>query len=301
MKSAFIKRREWRHKSVRALMQEAVNDDPEAIIRTKAKAIVRGAKAKGWMGPPFKPLQLVSLLGIKFRESRSLFSAEAQLTPVDGNQLLLEFNPDRPLGRKNYSIVHEVAHTFFDDCYEMVHQRTSNRAAFDPQQEVEDLCQLGGANLLMPEEDFLMDLERLPFSLNIVPYLADRYEASNEAVARRMISLADRPAALVFLSNRLKPVELKAVHQDKSEFQPKMRVLYSVRTRDFPVFVPPHKSVSDGSCAYDANLTENYASGIENWGIPGLGTCKVEVMALPVPRLYSPEIPSAIALIQPQI
>lgn len=197
--------------------------------------------------------------------------------------------------------MHEIAHTFFDDCYEMVHHRSSNRRAFDPQKEIEDLCQLGGANLLMPEEDFLEDLANLPFSLRIIPHLAHRYGASPEAVARRMISLADRPAALVFMSTRLKPVEMRSVKSNELQHEPKLRVLYSVRSDDFPVFVPEHKSASEGSCVYAVGSLTSFATGTENWGIRGLGVCKVEAMALSLPVLCGLDTPSVLALIQPAI
>ena len=196
----------WTHKSVRALIRFAGGGDPVEIIRSKAREAVAWRKSLGWKGPPFDPLQLASLRGIRVRQAPGLFSVEAQLTPMDGQQLLLEFNPDRPAGRKNFAIGHEIVHTFFDDCYEMVHQRKSNRPTFDPQQEVEHLCH-GAAEIIMPEEDFALDLARLGLSLKAVPELCLRYEASREAVARRMISLSDEPAALVFFSKRLKPLE----------------------------------------------------------------------------------------------
>src|SRR6266516_2968289 len=112
----------WRHKSVRALIQSAGGGDPIDIIRSRSKNIVQAAKRSGWRGPPYNPLELASLRGIPSRQADGLYSAEAQLTPVEGRQLLLEFNPDRAPARKNYSICHELVHTLFEDCYEMIHQ-----------------------------------------------------------------------------------------------------------------------------------------------------------------------------------
>ena len=146
------RRTRWTHKSVLALLESSDGESPEEIIRARAKALVATARAVGWTGPPFNPLQLASLCGIKCREATDLFSADAQLTPVAGRQLLLEFNPDRPETRRNYSVCHEIVHTFFDDCYEMVHFRRTHGPKFDPEFEVEQLCQIGAAELLMPEE-----------------------------------------------------------------------------------------------------------------------------------------------------
>jgi len=216
---------------------------------------------------------------------------------MDGQQLLLEFNPDRAPCRKNYSISHELVHTFFDDCFEMVHQRKSDPRAFDPQQEVEHLCQVGAAEILMPEEDFLIDLSQHGFTLNAIPELCDRYQASREAVARRMLSLSDQTAALVFLSRRLKPVEMRnGSSVDGATPTPKMRILYGVQTPDFPAFMPKHKSSPDNSCVYDVRVANDIASGYEEWNVNGLSRVFVEAMALPIPETADASTPSVMAL-----
>ena len=205
-----IQRRRWTHKSVLALVRANKKSDPVEVIRCKRRDLVSRAKAQGWNGPPFDPLILASLLGIKCRASRDLFSAEAQLSPQPGRQLLLEFHPDRPDGRRNYSVCHEIIHTFFDDCYELVHQCKTDRDQFDPDQEVETLCQIGASELLMPHEEFASDLGTMAFSLEVVPELVRRYSASREAVLRRMIHLSNRSCAAVFFSKRLSPREKQA-------------------------------------------------------------------------------------------
>src|SRR5262249_54188049 len=162
------------------------------------------------------PLILASLLGIRCRPSRNLLSAEAQLSPQPGRQLLLEFNPDRSDGRRNYSVCHEIVHTFFDDCYELVHQRQTRPDRSDPDQEVEILCQIGASELLMPEQEFARDLAVEEFSLKAVRSLGLRYAASREAVIRRMVHLATTPCAAVFFSRRLSPREKTRADQQQS-------------------------------------------------------------------------------------
>jgi hypothetical protein len=292
-------RRSWSHKSVRALIRSEGGGDPIEIIRAKSRSVVRWAKNLGWQGPPYDPLKLASLRGIRSKQSDGLFSAEAQLTPMDGEQLLLEFNPNRAPCRKNFSISHELVHTFFDDCFEMVHHRKSNPKAFDPQHEVEQLCQAGAAEILIPQDDFLLDLERLSRSLSIVPELCERYQASREAVARRILTFSRKPAALVFLSRRLKPVEKRLGSGGDPSLVPKLRILYSVPTLDFPVYLPAHKSAPDDSCVYAATLLGGISSGREQWNISGLGPCSVEAITLSVPETAGEDCPSVIALLTP--
>ncbi len=292
-------RRAWRHKSVCALMRSAGGNDPVAIIRSKSKALVEFAKGQGWEGPPYNPLELASLRGIRSRQADGLFSAEAQLTPTEDRQLLLEFNPDRAPGRKNYSISHELVHTLFDDCFEMVHQRKSDPKAFDPQQEVEHLCQVGAAEILMPEEDFRADLARLDLSLRAVVEFCDRYQASREAVARRMLALTGETAALLFLSKRLKPSEKNGEDLNGVRPEERLRILYVVQTPTFPVFLPAHKSAPDNSCAYIIRVADEVAERRETWNLPGFGDWIVEAMGLPIPDPTDVTSPSVMALALP--
>ena len=302
---ATSRRRKWSHKSVRALIRAAGGGDPEAIIRQKARDLVAWAKQHGWTGPPYEPLVLASLRGIKTKATAQLFSAEAQLTPVRGRQLILEFNPDRSAGRKNFSICHEIAHTLFDDCFEMVRQRRAEPDRYGPESEVEQLCQIAAAEILMPEEDFGRDLKRGVFSMHMVRPLMDRYAASREAILRRMVAFSNRPSAVVFLSKRLCPSEKRRSRQrpvsgDESDAPvPKMRILYAVTTTDFPVFLPPHKSVPDTSCVCQASGVDRVSESVERWDLPGFGAWHVQATVLPVPFEADDDTPSVAALVLP--
>jgi Zn-dependent peptidase ImmA (M78 family) len=296
-----LSRHQWRHKSVVALMRTERAKDPTEVIRRKARELVQRARRKGWSGPPFDPLVLASLLGIRCRPSTALFSAEAQLSPQPGRQLLLEFNPDRPDGRRNYSVCHEIVHTFFDDCYELVHQRKTRPFRFDPDKEVELLCQIGASELLMPMQEFGMDLAQTDFSLNAVPPLVSRYGASREAVIRRMVHMGGCACAAAFFSHRLSPREKVAAKQRRLIADlgptPKMRIIYSVPSQDFPIYLPPHKSVSDDSCVSPSTRIDFVASAVEIWDIPGFGEWKIEAVRLPMPEGADDMVPSVAALI----
>jgi len=299
--SQSLYRRRWRHQSVLALLRGQKSKDPEVIIRRKARDLVRRARAGGWTGPPFDPLILASLLGIRCQPSTELFTAEAQLSPQAGRQLLLEFNPDRPDGRRNYSICHEIVHTFFDDCYELVHHRKSQRAPYDPNEEVESLCQLGAAELLMPLEEFRHDLDDVEFSLRSLPELVNRYAASREAVVRRMVYLNDTPCTAVFFSRRWSPRESASVAASRRAAHTappkKMRILYSVPNSTFPIYLPPHKSVSEGSCVATTSEVDVVETGKECWEIADFGDWKIEATRLPALDGADDGVPSVVALV----
>jgi hypothetical protein len=104
----------WRHPSVFALVREYGNPvDPAAIVREKARQLVSDAKDHGWTGPPFDPRSLASLLGIKARPDQLGSDHDAFIYPANGQQLEIVFDLACPSTRQNFSICHEIAHTFF--------------------------------------------------------------------------------------------------------------------------------------------------------------------------------------------
>jgi Zn-dependent peptidase ImmA (M78 family) len=279
--------RVWRHPSVLALIEDHGRlEDPVVIMRERSRAIVAHGQSLGWDGPPFDPRVLASCLGIKLHPDELAPGHDACIFPVDGQQLKIVFNAGRPLTRQNFSICHEISHTLFPDGYEMIRHRYQHRQRFDPDRELEYLCDVGAAELLLPEEPFRTDLEREGFGLNAVLPLRDRYAASREAVIRRMVQLDPRSSAAVFLEHRLKPVEVAAQRQLRlievaDAPTPKLRIAYSVTSATFGVFLPEHKSVPEDSCAYAALASGEVERGREQWSIPSLPLCDVEAMAMP--------------------
>jgi hypothetical protein len=261
----------------------------------------------GWSGPPYDPLQLASLLGIKHKTAEGLLTDEAQLTPLPNGQLLLEFNDSRSLGRRNFSVCHEIAHTFFPDCYEMVRRRSSAPARYDPDNELEQLCQVGAAELLMPEDDFRKDMEHVGLWLERITGLTTRYGASREAVFRRVMALTPHSAAIVFLSPHLSPSEkldaqTPGLFPELAAAVKKMRVLYSVRSTSFSEYIPTDKSVPDGSCVYEAvhsGSVDDVYEAEEDWGVRNVRAWHVQAMLLPSAEEESADdIATAVALVQ---
>ncbi len=206
--------------------------------------------------------------------------------PRQGRQLEIIFDKSQPETRQNFSISHEICHTLFPDAYEVARNRYEHRERFDPDRELEQLCDIGAAELLLPEQEVRADVARLGFGLEAVPVLRDRYQASREAIIRRMVQLHDGACVAVFLDYRLKPSEKAVLRQlslisSDAELRPKLRIAYAVASARFSVFLPQDKSVPDTSCVYKAVLEQETTSAIEDWGIRGLPACQVEAMPLP--------------------
>jgi hypothetical protein len=277
----------WRHRSVLALVTAHGHEtDPVLVIRERAKEVLAHTRSMGWSGPPFDPRVLASCLGIKVRMELLGPERDAYIYPLNATELEIVYDPTRPASRQNFSICHEVSHTLFPDGYEMVRNRSRARERFDPDRELEYLCDVAAAELLLPETEFMDDVERYGFGLDSVAILRERYQASRQAVILRMVQLDRGQSAAVFLEERLKPSEIAGRKQlpligDPIEPAPKLRIAYAVPSPAFAVFLPEHKSIPDDSCAYRAVEGSDVEKAREAWSIPGLPECEVEAMVMP--------------------
>jgi len=286
-------KRAWSHKSVLALLCAHPDiHDPERIIIEKAQTLVDEAINLGWSGPPFDPETLASLRGIEVTHVDESIGSEARIFPKANGAVEIEVNAGYPKARVNFSICHEIVHTFFPDCYEEIRHR--NRLSPDERKhwELEYLCDVGAAELLMPLRTFAADLSRLGTFLSSIRRLEGLYNASAEAVMIRVAQLSDAPCAVIFLSERISPAEGKSSATMEFDFgleplKPKFRVDYVCRSKTCRLFVPQHKSAPAHSIVYRAS-TEEAIEAVETWNIPGFGTRKVQAIALPT-RIGSPK------------
>ena len=125
-----VGRRIWSHKSVLALLDSATGTaDPEALIRDRARTLVAQAMALQWSGPPYDPKILAGLRDIAVEPTDENIGAEARIMAKPDSSLLIQYDPAKAKARVNFSICHEIAHTFFPDCFETVRHRHVNTTA----------------------------------------------------------------------------------------------------------------------------------------------------------------------------
>jgi O-acetyl-ADP-ribose deacetylase (regulator of RNase III) len=172
----------WTNTSVLAL---AGDSDPLEVLTTKVRELVFGAFEAGWKGPPYDPFSLAALLGIEVAPSKDV--VDAQILTGRGSSLRIVFNPDRPAARINYSVAHELGHSLFPDCADIVRNRIRHSGATRDEWQLEMLCNIAAAEILMPvgtlrAEDLKPEVDRLL-------ELRQRYAVSSEAVLLRMLRL----------------------------------------------------------------------------------------------------------------
>jgi hypothetical protein len=259
--------------------------DPRDVVCELAREMIVRARALGWSGPPFDPVQLASIESIRVRQSDGPMDSDALIRPLADGSLEIVWNQDTPPTRRNFSICHELGHTLFPDAYEVVRHRSARRR--DPEDELERLCDAAAAEILMPREEFVRDLTELDLDGDAISTLATRYAASTEATARRVATLSDRSCAVVVLTLRLKLTEERRAKQRGLDFgggavglEPKFRVDYMIPSTSFGFRFPEHKSIPDDSCIYEAAQATN--SAVETWST-GKNEVRLRVHALNIP------------------
>ena len=238
---------QWTNPSVMAFAQGA---DPLSAIQTKARQTVVEASEMGWQGPPYDPFQLAELLGIGVLPNDAV--VDARIVPVTEG-LRIEFNPNRPHGRIRYSVAHELAHTLFPDCAEAVRNRAPSVELRDDTWQLELLCNIGAAELLMPTG--YTDLENEGIDIDNLLRLRSEFDVSTEAILLRMAKLTNTPCA-VFAAARV---------SGGGGF-PGFRIDYSVPSRTWDVGIPSHFRVESSTVLAECTAIGFTAKGTENWG-----------------------------------
>ena len=180
-------RTRWTHESVVGF---AAGGDPIEKMETAARQAVLAAVDEGWRGPPFDPIELAKIRGIAVRPNAAV--ADARVFWVkEGFEI--EYNPHRPRGRVNFSIAHEIAHTFFNDCANEVRHR-SRQEWEHPSWQLEVLCNVGAAEMMMPVGSFPSS-DGSVVTIEDLMRLRKKYEVSAEAILIRFVKLASSRVA----------------------------------------------------------------------------------------------------------
>ena len=174
----------WTNSSV---IKFAQGKDPVEAMEFRARNLALQAIDDGWSGPPFDPLALAERLSMS-AEARSDIP-DARTVPVSNGAFVLEYNPLRPRGRLRFSIAHEIAHTLFPDCAESIRNRGGKKQSASDEWQLEVLCNLGAAELLMPLGSF-SQLAGETLTIRNVLELRKEFDVSVEACLIRLVKLS---------------------------------------------------------------------------------------------------------------
>jgi Zn-dependent peptidase ImmA (M78 family) len=149
---------------------------------------------------------LASLAGIKVApmQGSGIGAAGARealvYSDTDGSRRAF-YNPTYSDGRVNFSIAHEIVHSFFPNSARGARFRTLSAEGSREANELERLCDLGAAELLMPADEFLIALDG-QWGLANLASLCDRFGSSYEATVYRLATTSPNVALAGLLQYR---------------------------------------------------------------------------------------------------
>jgi len=184
---------DWKNKSVQLLLaSDSSIENPIELIKIKAQKLVTYGLSKGWEGPPFNPIRLAKILGYRILPNAQVL--DARIIPVTKNKFEIEYNPHQNKKRINFSIAHEIAHTLFEDCSDEIRHREKKD---DDNWELELLCNTAAAEILLPANLFMDDVNSSEFSFNKIKKLSSKYQVSIETLLYKYIEFADQELLLI--------------------------------------------------------------------------------------------------------
>lgn len=250
----------WRHPSVTRF---AGDKDPIAAMLEKASEVTLNALQSGWSGPPFDPFALAELLHLQVVPNSEIL--DARTVPTGAEKLRIEYNPNRPRARMRYSLAHEIAHSFFKDAAEQIRNRAAKNDMKKDEWQLEMLCNLGAAELLMPVGS-LTDMQDRQFSIREILDLRQQFEVSTESILLRLIRVTNEPYILF------------ATSRSGTAAQPRYRVDYSISSRAGGMRPQPGFTLPKDSVVSACTAIGSTAIADENW--EGLGQVHVECVGL---------------------
>ncbi|MGH2760151.1 MAG: ImmA/IrrE family metallo-endopeptidase [Actinomycetota bacterium] len=145
---------------------------------------------------PVNVRALASLRGATVEEVEQPLSG--WIRPMNGRLVIRVCSSDLE-ARRRFTICHEICHTFFPDFASSPRERAEpDVERFDERDQVEFLCDVGAAELLLPRLAFELLLPQR-FTIDSILELAEHFCASIEATARRAAALSKEPVAVVVL------------------------------------------------------------------------------------------------------
>jgi hypothetical protein len=281
--------------------------DPRKAVIERARALNKQLSSFGPIADPRKRIEiLASLAGVKVRpmtDSSGRTSArEALLFRDAAGQRNAFYDPRVLEARSNFSIGHEIVHTFFPNSVHGARFRSMYVDDSREATELERLCHLGASELLMPIEEFLRERGE-NFGIKDVPRLAGTFGSSYEATLYRLatsypgLALAGR---LKYRRRKNEELKLRDTKQQRlftsleglAEVpEPKYRrqSLHVSEACGSKNLIPWNKSFDESSCAYLARSASEIVRGRET--LPNRASDVGTIECVQAPFEYSPSEP----------
>ena len=263
--------RKWKHPSI---LLFAGSDNPVTKIISHARTLVLSTLQGARHAAAVDPLSLAEAKRIPVVPNEAI--ADARLVPITADRGRIEYNPNRPQTRIRFSVAHELAHTFFADCWQTVRNRQTRSSYGTHEWELEMLCNIAAAELLMPIASF-PELRNEGLELEHLMSLRDRFQVSWEALLNRVARITNE-ACIVFAASRIE----HGTHRGR------YRVEYAIPSRSWQEAQPTELLPLNSGVA-ECTAIGFTAKGIETW--PAVGRLNVQsIGVLPHPGQTLPRV-----------
>jgi O-acetyl-ADP-ribose deacetylase (regulator of RNase III) len=264
----------WSNPSVKTLAGlESDENKPVDLITQKARELIFEYIQEGGSTDPLDPFDLARYKKLKVEPCEDVLDARTVHT---GGRLVIQYNPKRPRVRTRFSICHEITHTMFPDCATRVRNRATHEQMEADEWQLESLCDIGAAELLMPIGSFTK-LEKESLSLDTLLKLKDQLDVSTEAFLIRVAKLTKTPC-FIFGASRY------------DYGQPRYKIDYAFRTRALSQPIPFGLRLPADSVVANCTRYGFTDKAHEDWYAP-LGTLRVECVAVsPYPDSIHPRV-----------
>lgn len=263
----------WTHPSVVGFAEGC---DPVQRMISVASSVALDAMQAGWSGPPYDPFQLAQYLRVKIVPSENV--SDARILPEHNDRFQIEFNPNRPKGRIRYSVAHDLAHTLFTDCGDMVRHRLARQEQVSDDWQLEMLCNIGAAEFLMPVGSF-PDLKEQVTNIDRLLDVRARFDVSMEALLLRVIRQAEQPCAMFAASRLESGVGIGSY-----------RIDYSVSSRSWPMKLMSGTVLQRSRILAECTAIGFTSKGDEHWPEPADDVHVESVGITPYPSKAYPRV-----------
>jgi hypothetical protein len=256
--------------AITRLCAEEGTDDPREAILRRARGLLEKIGRFGPVRLPVDMEAIASFAGIGTVDDIRGLAVVAQLRPsLDGQRLHVDVRAEDSIGRRRFSLGHEVGHTLVPGLWTTACNGGGDTGAFGSEgRGIEGLCDVAAAELLLPTAVAVPWLANRPFNIETVFDLASEAAASLEATGRRLVDLSARPLGFAVVQYRLSKRQQQQAREveDQSVLpgfttgapEAKFRVDWLYRGPDGP-FVPKEKSLDPE--AFLAARTSGFGSG----------------------------------------
>ena len=169
-----------------AVLKRAKAKTPETAIRRLSRNLLRES---GVTKPPFKPEQLGRSINMRI-EKTNLVDCDARLLPAPGGYLA-EVCQSHSVERQNFSLCHEIAHTFFEPLDFNYPSQIVNCSVspINAKNDEEKLCNMASAEMLMPRKIFSEYVQDADPSMTSIRSISELFGTSTQTVITRILEL----------------------------------------------------------------------------------------------------------------